>query len=163
MRQEFDSPYPHGIILSASLAQLVEQLPLKEMVGGSNPSRGIRVASQLLGLREDLKRFSILLGNGKSAPCKGESLTRHNLLYFLPEVGLEPTWACAHNILSVTCIPFHHSGIIEFLRPRSESNRRIGVLQTPALPLGYAAELYFYTANLQLHFPTSVQIKKCRR
>jgi len=27
-------------------------------------------------LREDLKRFSILLGNGKSAPCKGESLTR---------------------------------------------------------------------------------------
>ena len=30
----------HGIILSASLAQLVEQLPLKEMVGGSNPSRG---------------------------------------------------------------------------------------------------------------------------
>ena len=26
--------------LSASLAQLVEQLPLKEMVGGSNPSRG---------------------------------------------------------------------------------------------------------------------------
>src|SRR3989338_7276173 len=81
----------------------------------------------------------------------------------LPEVGLEPTWACAHNILSVTCIPFHHSGIIEFLRPRSESNRRIGVLQTPALPLGYAAELYFYTANLQLHFPTSVQIKKCRR
>ncbi len=24
----------------ASLAQLVEQLPLKEMVGGSNPSRG---------------------------------------------------------------------------------------------------------------------------
>ena len=40
MRQEFDSPYPHGIIFSASLAQLVEQLPLKEMVGGSNPSRG---------------------------------------------------------------------------------------------------------------------------
>ena len=35
-----DSPYPHRIILSASLAQLVEQLPLKEMVGGSNPSRG---------------------------------------------------------------------------------------------------------------------------
>ena len=31
----------HGIILFASLAQLVEQLPLKEMVGGSNPSRGI--------------------------------------------------------------------------------------------------------------------------
>ena len=73
----------------ASLAQLVEQLPLKEMVGGSNPSRGIRVASQLLGLLEDLKRFSILLGNGKSAPCKGESITRHNLLYFLPEVGLD--------------------------------------------------------------------------
>ena len=36
-----DSPYPHKIILSASLAQLVEQLPLKEMVRGSNPSRGI--------------------------------------------------------------------------------------------------------------------------
>ena len=75
----------------------------------------------------------------KSPAFSAGKLTRHNLLYFLPEVGLEPTWACAHNILSVTCIPFHHSGIIEFLRPRSESNRRIGVLQTPAFPFGYVA------------------------
>ena len=50
-------------------------------------------------------------------------------------------------------------------RPRSESNRRIGVLQTPALPLGYVAvkKLYLYLINLQLNLPTSVQLKKRRR
>ena len=83
--------------------------------------------------------------------------------------------------------------MLKFLRPEGESNSRIGVLQTPALPLGYqainskiserdpdffiviynsasgqtsalplgyVAELNFHLADLQLHFPASVQIKK---
>ena len=83
--------------------------------------------------------------------------------------------------------------MLKFLRPEGESNSRIGVLQTPALPLGYqainskiserdpdffiviynsasgqtsafplgyVAESYLYLADLQLHFPASVQIKK---
>ena len=37
---------------NASLAQLVEQLPLKEMVGVQIPHEALVRASQLLGLRE---------------------------------------------------------------------------------------------------------------
>lgn len=45
-------------------------------------------------------------------------------------------------ILSHACIPFHHFGI-KHLRPGGESNSRIRVLQTLALPLGYQAIALF--------------------
>ncbi len=50
-------------------------------------------------------------------------------------VGLGPTRPCDQGILSPSRIPFRHPS--ETLRPRGESNSRIRVLQTLALPLGY--------------------------
>jgi hypothetical protein len=56
----------------------------------------------------------------------------------VPGEGLEPSRACAHKILSLACIPFHHPGK---LRPGRELHPRITVLQTVALLLGYLANL----------------------
>ncbi len=60
--------------------------------------------------------------------------------------GVEPSQPFDHRILSPACIPFHHlpnkkSNI--FKRREPDSNRRIVVLQTTALPLGYRAKDYF--------------------
>ena len=49
------------------------------------------------------------------------------------------------GILSPLCLPFHHLGNERsYLRPRRDSNPRIRVLQTPALPLRHVANLKHY-------------------
>lgn len=66
----------------------------------------------------------------------------------VPEAGVEPARPDGQGILSPRRLPFRHSGGgdstvclgIEWRR-RWESNPRIRVLQTLALPLGYVAEL----------------------
>ena len=54
--------------------------------------------------------------------------------------------ASRHRILSATCLPFHHSGIILIHLQHTQSMEAatgiepvVRVLQTRALPLGYAA------------------------
>ena len=63
--------------------------------------------------------------------------------YVVPKVGLEPTRPCGQEILSLPCLPFHHSGryrtAVLHLRPRAESNCRIRDLQSLVLPLDDAA------------------------
>ena len=54
--------------MSASLAQLVEQLPLKEMVGVRILTRHLRVKPTVACV--GIERFSMLLCNRKSAPCR---------------------------------------------------------------------------------------------
>ncbi len=34
---------------------------------------------------------------------------------FVPPVGLEPTRSCEQQILSLSCMPFHHGGVINIL------------------------------------------------
>ena len=53
----------------------------------------------------------------------------------MPGAGVEPARLAAADLKSAASANF----ATRAMRPRSESNRRIGVLQTPALPLGYAA------------------------
>ncbi len=60
--------------------------------------------------------------------------------FLVLRAGLEPAPPNGEEILSLSCLPFHHPSIVHTLRPGRESNSRIGVLQTPTLPLGYQAE-----------------------
>ena len=72
----------------------------------------------------------------------------------VPRAGLEPARHCCQGILSPRCLPFHHPGLRRryhknsrpservgcmYLRPERESNPRMGVLQTPVLPLHHRA------------------------
>jgi hypothetical protein len=56
-------------------------------------------------------------------------------LILVPGVGIEPTSLARHDFKSCA----YTSSAIRAWRPGAELNRRIGVLQTPALPLGYQA------------------------
>jgi hypothetical protein len=53
----------------------------------------------------------------------------------VPREGLEPTLPCGKRILSPPRLPFRHLGLLmdSWKRRRADSNRRMGVLQTPAL------------------------------
>ncbi len=71
-RCEGSSPFPGTLCgIQALIAQLVEQLPLKETVAGSNPAKrttqsvvALR-ARQLLVLRQDLKGTAMSLATGE--------------------------------------------------------------------------------------------------
>jgi hypothetical protein len=55
--------------------------------------------------------------------------------WLLPREGLEPTLPRGKRILSPPRLPFRHLGLVVngWKRRRADSNRRMGVLQTPAL------------------------------
>jgi hypothetical protein len=57
------------------------------------------------------------------------------LASLLPREGLEPTLPRGKRILSPPRLPFRHLGPFtdNWNRRRADSNRRMGVLQTPAL------------------------------
>ena len=77
-------------------------------------------------------------------------------LFWCPRWESNPHEDKPHNILSVARIPFRHSGIFSTLRHGRELHPRIGVLQTPALLLGYRA-VYKYLNLLFLFFQLGKQ------
>ena len=76
------------------------------------------------------------------------------MILFLGVEGLEPSRPFGQQILSLLCLPFHHTPILFKATPRFELG--IEDLQSTALPLGHIAFLifapisfYFLTSNLQ--------------
>ncbi len=80
---------------------------------------------------------------------------RAGLFYLCPGPELNRHGICSQGILSPSCLPDSttrafmsyinyysiqlNSSLIQILRPRADSNRRIALLQRAALPLGYVA------------------------
>lgn len=44
----------------------------------------------------------------------------------VPLTGLEPVLNCFRQILSLLCLPFHHSGALFILHPSSKTQSSIG-------------------------------------
>ena len=59
--------------------------------------------------------------------------------------GLEPSRLCSQQILSLVCLPFHHTPFIQ-ATPRFELG--IEDLQSTALPLGHIAFEYYLIHSL---------------
>ncbi len=125
------------------LASNIYCLPLRQCVKRKAQSQTtcLRITFYALRSRRDV---------AEPASCAGLESGRHDI----GRVGFEPTRPRGQRILSPRRLPFRHRPVYAtgslnglpvsqgaiFRRRRPESNRRIRVLQTPALPLGYVAQ-----------------------
>ncbi len=79
--------------------------------------------------------------------------------------GVEPSQPYGQRILSPSCMPFHHLPVyVKYLkswRRESELNRRIRVLQTLALPLGYRAKIFYFLKERTTALTISSTSAKC--
>ena len=67
----------------------------------------------------------------------------------MPRVGLEPTQTYVRRILSPLRLPFRHPGTDDiFLEVAPRVELGIKVLQTTALPLGYATTFFIFVSDL---------------
>ena len=67
---------------------------------------------------------------------------------YLGVEGLEPSRPIDQQILSLLCLPFHHTPIVFKATPRFELG--IEDLQSTALPLGHIALAFYYKIILQI-------------
>lgn len=77
----------------------------------------------------------------------------------VPRAGLEPAQTCVRRILSPLRLPFRHPGTIMSLEAAPGFEPGIKVLQTHALPLGYAA-IAMCVKNIQVLITVSKKPEK---